>query len=343
MKNFQNRSRVLVLALVFIMSMSTLVSASRLPMSVYLKDRKLDTPVAPVTEKGRTLLPMRYVFEEIGADVDWDQKRGMALASKGDMDIALPIGKDYAFVNGKRVSLDVGTRAIKGRTLVPVRFASETLGLKAGWDNNTKSVLLDSKAPFGNYKVTRVVDGDTIKIMFNGKEESLRLIGVDTPESVHPDKSRNTKEGKIASDFAKKRLEGKTVAVEFDIQERDHYGRLLGYVYQNGQMFNKVLLEEGYGRLATYPPNTKYVDDFRELEKAAREKKAGFWSNGFVTTKPEIVVPKDGKYIGSLNSDKYHLKGCRWEKKIKYENRIGFKNKQDAINHGYKACGTCKP
>lgn len=76
-------------------------------------------------------------------------------------------------------------------------------------------------------KVISVVDGDTIKIIVNGKEEKLRLIGIDTPESVHLDKKKNTKEGKIASEYTKSRLEGRDIKVEFDVQERDKYGRLL--------------------------------------------------------------------------------------------------------------------
>ena len=105
------------------------------------------------------------------------------------------------------------------------------------------------------YTVIRVIDGDTLKINYNGKEESVRLIGVDTPESVHPDAEKNTEIGKKASEFSKNYLEGKEITLEFDIQERDKYGRLLAYVYLNGIMYNKTLLEEGYAKIATYPPN----------------------------------------------------------------------------------------
>lgn len=356
MKKQIRKSKVYLMALALIMVFASISNANSRPVGLYMEDQKLNSPVPPVLEDGRTLVPMRYIFEQVGAEVDWNQKTQTATAYKDGTKIDLPIGKSFAYLDGKKVNLDVGPKVVRGSTLVPIRFIGETLGFKTGWDNNTKSVLLDSKAPYGNYKVTRVVDGDTLKVMFNGKEESLRLIGVDTPESVHPDKSKNTKEGKIASDFAKKRLAGKSIAIEFDVQERDKYGRLLGYVYHNGEMFNQVLLEKGYARLATFPPNTKYVDDFVKLEKKAIRDKAGFWKNGFKTN-PQIVspkpkpkpkpsapsVPKDGAYIGSINSDKYHKKGCRWEKKIKYANRIGFKDKADARKQGYKPCGTCKP
>lgn len=127
------------------------------------------------------------------------------------------------------------------------------------------------------YKVVRVVDGDTIVVNFNGKEEKVRFIGVDTPESVHPDKSKNTEEGVRASEYTKERLLNKNVKLEFDVQERDKYGRLLAYVYIEGNMYNKELLEKGYAKVATYPPNVKYVDEFKELQKNARVEKMGIW------------------------------------------------------------------
>ena len=127
------------------------------------------------------------------------------------------------------------------------------------------------------YEVVRVVDGDTIVVNYNGKDEKIRLIGVDTPESVHGNKSKNTKEGVKVSDYTKVQLTGKKVALELDVQERDKYGRILAYVYLDGEMYNKKLLEIGYAKVATYPPNVKYVDDFTNLQKIARENKVGLW------------------------------------------------------------------
>lgn len=128
------------------------------------------------------------------------------------------------------------------------------------------------------YEVVRVVDGDTIVVNYNGTNEKVRLIGVDTPESVHPNESKNTEEGVITSNYTKERLTGKTVKLEFDVQERDKYGRLLAYVYLDGYMYNKELLEKGYAKVATYPPNVKYVEDFTKLQEKAREEKVGLWN-----------------------------------------------------------------
>lgn len=128
------------------------------------------------------------------------------------------------------------------------------------------------------YEVTRVVDGDTFVINYNGKEEKVRLIGVDTPESVHPDKNKNTEFGNEVSNYSKQMLLEKQIKLEFDVSERDKYGRLLAYVYLDGQMYNKMLLERGYAKVATYPPNVKYVEEFTAIQKQARADKVGLWA-----------------------------------------------------------------
>jgi len=127
-------------------------------------------------------------------------------------------------------------------------------------------------------KVIRVVDGDTIVVEYKGNEEKVRLIGVDTPESVHPNEVKNTEEGIKTSNYTKERLNGKTVELELDVQERDKYGRILAYVYIDGEMYNKELLRLGYAKVATYPPNVKYVDYFTKIQEEARENKVGLWS-----------------------------------------------------------------
>lgn len=155
-------------------------------------------------------------------------------------------------------------------------------------NNSSKNNIVDPSTQYvsGNattnisknsYKVTRVVDGDTIIIDYNGTEERIRMIGIDTPESVHPNKEKNTEFGKTVSNFTKENLENKYVKIELDVQERDKYGRLLAYVYLDDVMYNKTLLAEGYAKIATYPPNVKYVDDFTKIQKEAKNNQKGLW------------------------------------------------------------------
>ena len=129
-------------------------------------------------------------------------------------------------------------------------------------------------------KVLRVVDGDTLKVQIVDKDYKVRLLGVDTPESVSPKKEKNTKEGKIASEYTKKNLEGKDIILEFDVSPYDRYGRLLAYVYVDGICYNEKLLEEGYAKVMMISPNVKNSKYYRQIEKQAKENNVGFW-NGF--------------------------------------------------------------
>jgi micrococcal nuclease len=135
--------------------------------------------------------------------------------------------------------------------------------------------------------VARVVDGDTIHVtMPDGTDETIRFIGVNTPEST----TRHEPFGKEASDYAKRRLpEGLTVWLEVDVDLRDKYGRMLAYVWLErptsitadeirAKMFNAQLLIEGYAQLMTIPPDVRYVDDFTPLQAEARKANKGLWA-----------------------------------------------------------------
>lgn len=122
--------------------------------------------------------------------------------------------------------------------------------------------------------VTRVIDGDTIEINNNQK---VRLIGVDTPETVSPKKKIECY-GVEASNFTKEKLLGKSVKLEKDISETDKYGRLLRYVWLDDQMFNEILVKEGYALVSTYPPDVKYKDKFLEAQEFSRNNKLGLWN-----------------------------------------------------------------
>lgn len=134
--------------------------------------------------------------------------------------------------------------------------------------------------------ITRVIDGDTVYVLNNkGKEEKVRLLLIDTPETSHPDKPAQLF-GEEAKEYAKRYLRPGTKAVlEKGVQDTDKYGRTLGYLFVDGVNFNKHMVEKGYARVAyVYEPNTKYLDEFLEAEKRAKEKKLNIWSiDGYVT------------------------------------------------------------
>ncbi|MCX5751240.1 MAG: thermonuclease family protein [Candidatus Saganbacteria bacterium] len=123
------------------------------------------------------------------------------------------------------------------------------------------------------YTVSRVVDGDTIQL-FSG--EKVRYIGIDTPETKHPKKPVQYF-GKEAYEANKKLVAGKKVRLEFDVQKRDKYGRLLAYVYVGDIFVNAWLVENGFAQVMTIPPNVKYQELFLKLQKQARENNRGLW------------------------------------------------------------------
>jgi micrococcal nuclease len=126
--------------------------------------------------------------------------------------------------------------------------------------------------------VTRVVDGDTIEISpaIDGKEE-VRLIGVDTPETVDPN-SDVQPYGPQASRFTTQELEGERIELEFDQEREDSFGRLLAYVrLSDGALFNETLLRRGYAQLYIVPPNDKYEARFRAAQQEARDAERGLW------------------------------------------------------------------
>ena len=131
----------------------------------------------------------------------------------------------------------------------------------------------------GPYDVVRVVDGDTAVININGEEKRCRFIGIDTPESVHPDAQRNIEEGKAASDYTKEMLSGQQVYLEYDLAPLDQYGSELVYLYlPDGQMIQEILLKNGLAVTMTIQPNSKHASYFAAIQSEAREACAGFWA-----------------------------------------------------------------
>jgi len=128
-------------------------------------------------------------------------------------------------------------------------------------------------------KVTRVTDGDTIHVSIGGGDETVRLIGIDTPESVDP---RSPVEcfGKEASAHLAELIPvGTDVRLVRDVEPRDRFGRLLAYVYRqpDGLFVNVAMARDGYAMQATFPPNVAHVDDVGDAVDDARRAGRGLW------------------------------------------------------------------
>ena len=174
------------------------------------------------------------------------------------------------------------------------------------------------------YRVLSVTDGDTLKIEYEGNSETIRLIGVDTPETVHP--SRPVEPfGPEASAFTKNLLIGEEVYLRFGNEERGKYDRLLAYVFRSpdGLFVNLEIVRQGYGHAYLKYP-FEYMELFRQYESKARRFGKGLWS---LSPQESVLTPKPAgkKETGSKadvegeitvyvtkSGKKYHRESCRW-------------------------------
>lgn len=173
------------------------------------------------------------------------------------------------------------------------------------------SVPIQTQPQFQYYAVTDVVDGDTLKINMGGTVETLRLIGIDTPETVDPRKPVQCF-GTEASNRAKALLSGQKVRIEADSTQdtRDKYGRLLVYIYRDdGLFFNKSMVADGYAYEYTYDKAYKYQEEFKAAQLAAQNAGKGLWSPNTCNGKADPVAqPSTGSkyYTSSHYSAKYY-------------------------------------
>ena len=228
------------------------------------------------------------------------------------------------------------TKSEVGNT--PIQTKTETANNLSGTKDNIEEVKEEVKNEEIKYfKVIKVVDGDTIAVDIDGVSETIRLIGINTPETVDPRKPVECF-GVEASNKAKELLSGKLVALEKDISqdERDKYGRLLRYVrIKDGLFYNLEIIKQGYAYEYTYNTPYKYQGEFNEAENNARTKKLGLWADGACGEKnidspatdpvaPEIkptettVKPPETKIQCECSSNKYNCTDFKTQAEARY-------------------------
>lgn len=203
-------------------------------------------------------------------------------------------------------------------------------------------------------ELLNVIDGDTIKVKYNGKTETIRYLLIDTPEVRHQTLG-NQPFGDEASSRNKQLLEDATVSLEFDVGERyDDFGRLLAYVYADGESVQQVLLQEGLARVAyVFAPNTRHLDSFEEAESIARQAELNIWQyeqyvtkRGFDKTKVKEVTTPETKtnekclIKGNINRENkkiYHIPSGKYYDQTKPEK--WFCTEQQALDAGFNISG----
>lgn len=183
-------------------------------ISVLIDGVKLYTPQAPVMIQGRVMLPMRSIFEALDASVKWNQKTKTVTAVKDGTTVILKINSKTATINNKTVALDVPAKNLKGNTMVPVRFVSEALGQKIGWNSKTKTVTVTTTNNSGgnntgiapvNYVTLRDIgnagDGRDLQVSFS-KSSTEPLISHYRVMIVKQSKTLNQTEAQRVSSAA---------------------------------------------------------------------------------------------------------------------------------------------
>ncbi len=213
------------------------------------------------------------------------------------------------------------------------------------------------------YEVVRVIDGDTIEVLIDGEKKTVRYIGMNTPETVHPSKPVECF-GIEASNKNKELVSGKKVRLVKDVSETDKYGRLLRYVYVDDTFINLILVQEGYANVSSYPPDVTFSEKFRKAEQEARESKLGLWGDTCTNTSTQnlkksspatalISVTEDNQPTGqctikgniNLEDEKiYHTIGCASYNKTKINEDAGerwFCTESEAVEAGWRKALNC--
>ncbi|MEE9528386.1 MAG: thermonuclease family protein [Syntrophobacteria bacterium] len=181
-------------------------------------------------------------------------------------------------------------------------------------------------------KVHWVDDGDTI-VVAGG--ERVRYLGINTPEVAHKDEPGEPF-GDEAKAFNKKLVQGHWINLELAEQQRDPYGRLLAYVFlADGTFVNGELVRQGYAHLLRKQPKLRYWERLLALQRQALKKKKGMWSLPVV--KPEKF------YIGNKRSWIFHRPHCQFGRKTAAGNRLRFRDRYEALYHGFSPGRRCKP
>jgi competence protein ComEC len=186
----------IVLVLIFAICTTVVVSAGNNTVKVVLNGNQLVfDDVNPIIENGRTLVPLRKIFESLGAKVTWQEATRTVIGEKGSLKVILQIGNKEAYVNNEKITLDVPAKIIDNRTVVPLRFVSESLGTVVNWDGNTYTVKINTPKLLVSF--LDVGQADCALIQTPGNKNILIDAGNDADKEIIINYLRNSNISKI--------------------------------------------------------------------------------------------------------------------------------------------------
>lgn len=458
------KRRGLILSLVFLICMVFAAPVLAAP-TVNLDGKQLTFDVQPTIENGRTLVPLRAIFEAMGANVDWNQSTQTATATKDGTIVKLRIGSITPTINGQVKTLDVPAKIVNGRTLAPLRFVGEAFGGTVGWDPATQKItILTVTTIQGPVKVHFIDVGqaDSIYIELPNNNDILidagnrsdgptvvsylRAQGVDDIElliATHPHEDHiggipdvmdafvveKVLDSGYYSDTAickqyKSKVAAEDCVYQADSRQTFNYENVVLQILTGAETWKDTNDYSVVCRLDTGDIEFLFTGDAEipvekiltgelasEILKVGHHGSTSSTSTAFLSkVKPEVAVicvgtgntyghphqetltklksagakiyrtdlngnivittdgqsytvktakslpepsqeennvtpsvPDSGKYVGSSNSNKYHLPTCRYAESIAPENKVWFKDINAAQAAGYEPCGVCKP
>ncbi|MTI71102.1 MAG: MBL fold metallo-hydrolase [Firmicutes bacterium] len=250
------KKRISVILLILILSFTTMPIYAQGPVKVKVDGNTLNFDVNPQVINGRTLVPVRAIFEALGVKVGWNGKTRTVIGTKEDIKIELPISSKIATKNGKQIQLDTPATIIEGRTLVPARFIAESIGAKVGWNGTTRTVLITSNNKNNKMSVHFIDVGQADSIFIdNGDYDILIDAG-------------NNGDGDLVVDYLK-RLETDDIEVMVATHaHEDHIGGLdtilqafkVENIVDSGQEYSSKTYED-YIDAAKSEKNSNFIED----------------------------------------------------------------------------------
>jgi hypothetical protein len=223
----------------------------------------------PTIVNGRALVPMRDIFEALGAKIEWDDKAKTVIAKKNNTVITYTIGSLTGNRNNEIITIPVPGQLIDGTTMMPLRFVSEALGAAISWDENSRTILISSKIKT-MVEVTNILEGNIVEIKGGENSDKLVLLGYD---QLEPSKAEE------ATQWIAQQLTNAQIQVELDAKQRDVHGYLLAYVFlSDGSMLNSKVLAKGYAKVNMQAPNLRWNEMLNYVQNGAKNVGAGVWA-----------------------------------------------------------------
>jgi hypothetical protein len=249
---------------------SSAFAAKAKDIYIFLDGKKMEFKLQqPINVNGRVLVPLRDIFEALGAKIEWDDTTKTVTAKKDNVLITYKIGSLTGTRNNEIIQIPVPGKLVAGTTMIPLRFVGEALGAIVGWDDNSQTVLISSKVNT-EVEVTNILKGNVVEIKGGTNSDKLVLLGFDKLDPKY--------EGE-ATRWLAEQLTGVTIRVELDTKQREVHGYLLAYVYlPDGSLLNSQVFAKGFAKVKMTSPNTRWTELFNYVQNGAKNHKIGLWA-----------------------------------------------------------------